>query len=441
MTEDRPPQPGAPGAGGAYEPPPITAFAWRYGLVRPSQGRILAGVCGAFGRATNTDPVLWRVVIAVLTIFGGIGALAYLLGWLLLPSDGDTATPVEALAGRGRSGTSTVLTIIGGVIVVISLAAYVSDPFRATPLLAVVLLGGALLLLLRDRQRNQMRAASGPAVAPMWSTASAPSGVVPPAADDAPTAAGEPSTAPAWTPAPPPPFAPHRPFVPTPPPPYVPMPPTPPPPPRPKRPKSRLGLLTFSVLLLALGVLALLDLAGLSVAGPAYAATALGIVGLGLLVGAFMGRARGLIAIGIILIFVLGGTIAGSHVNRNGWVRGGGGTTTWVPASLDSIQDGYQQSVGDATLDLTEVDFSGLEGTKTIDVTLDVGNLTVRLPSNVDVTVDASVDAGNAQVFREQWGGLGSQSRTVTDYGSDGPGAGKLLINAKVSLGNLEVHR
>ena len=43
---------------------------------------MLAGVCGAFGRATNTDPVLWRVVLVVLTIFGGIGVLAYLVGWL-----------------------------------------------------------------------------------------------------------------------------------------------------------------------------------------------------------------------------------------------------------------------------------------------------------------------------------------------------------------------
>jgi len=113
-----------------YQPPAITAFAWRHGLVRPTRGRFLAGVCAAFGRATNTDPILWRVVLAVLSIFGGIGVIAYLLGWLLIPAEGDTATPVEALVGRGRSGTSSVLTVIGGVIVLISLGVALSEPFR-----------------------------------------------------------------------------------------------------------------------------------------------------------------------------------------------------------------------------------------------------------------------------------------------------------------------
>jgi hypothetical protein len=92
--------------------------------------------------------VLWRVVLAVLAIFGGIGALIYLIAWLLLPADGDTASPIEALAGRGQSRTSTVRTIVGTVILVLFLAGYVSEPFRAAPLLAILLLGGVLLLLL-----------------------------------------------------------------------------------------------------------------------------------------------------------------------------------------------------------------------------------------------------------------------------------------------------
>ena len=52
-----PSTPGSAGFGAGAEPPPVTAFAFRNGLVRPAQGRILAGVCAALGRATNTDPV------------------------------------------------------------------------------------------------------------------------------------------------------------------------------------------------------------------------------------------------------------------------------------------------------------------------------------------------------------------------------------------------
>src|SRR5205814_2152264 len=75
-----PPPPGAgfppPGAGfpppGGFPPPPPGTGGWatRYGLVRPARGRVLAGVCAAIGRATNTDPVLWRVLFAVLTLAG-----------------------------------------------------------------------------------------------------------------------------------------------------------------------------------------------------------------------------------------------------------------------------------------------------------------------------------------------------------------------------------
>jgi phage shock protein PspC (stress-responsive transcriptional regulator) len=187
MTEDRPPadstsptpldEPSA-GTGGPTPPaddlPPLTAFALRNGLVRPVRGRVVAGVCGALARATKTDPVLWRVIMVVLTIFGGIGVLLYLLGWLLLPADGDTATPTEALAGRGRSGTSATMTIIVGIVALLLFGAAISAPFRPGLLVAAVL-GGALLLLLRDQRGRGV-----PATAPSSLT---PSGQPPRLAD------------------------------------------------------------------------------------------------------------------------------------------------------------------------------------------------------------------------------------------------------------------
>ncbi len=104
-----------------YRPPPppppgTSGFATRYGLVRPVHNRYIAGVCGAFARATNTDPVLWRVALPVLTVLGGFGILVYLLGWLLIPAEGDSASPVESLFGHGRSTTSKWVTIVLGII-------------------------------------------------------------------------------------------------------------------------------------------------------------------------------------------------------------------------------------------------------------------------------------------------------------------------------------
>ena len=51
------------------------------------------------------------------------------------------------------------------------------------------------------------------------------------------------------------------------------------------------------------------------------------------------------------------------------------------------------------------------------------------------------MDVGNVQVFDHSRSGLDPGRQTVTDYGDDGPGGGKVHIDAAVDLGNLEVHR
>jgi phage shock protein PspC (stress-responsive transcriptional regulator) len=420
--------PGAAGAEAPDEPPPLTAFAWRSGLVRPAKGRMLAGVCAAIGRATNTDPVLWRVLLAVLAIFGGIGVILYLLGWLLLPADGDTGSPIEALLGRGRSATSAVLTVIGAVVVLLSFPVMVSEPFRPGPW-GVILIGGALLLLLRDRRRGTGRAtpATGPPTAP-----GTPPMPTFPASSGAPmTSASQPAAAP---------FAPHGPFVPASPPYPPPGDAASPPPPRPappKPPKSRLGLLTFSVLLVIVGAMGLVDLAGFSIPGPSYFAAALAVVGLGLIMGAWVGRARGLIALGLLLVFLTGTSAAVESVGR---VQAG--TQEWVVTSFDQLEPAYSQSFGEARLDLSELDFRDAPDPIDVDVSVDFGNFKVIVPPDVDVVVEGDIEvAGNADVFDQEWGGLDPGTRAMTDLGEDGRGGGELRINATVDFGSLEVQR
>ncbi|MBM9467611.1 PspC domain-containing protein [Nakamurella leprariae] len=83
--------------------------------------RKVAGVAGGLGRSLGIDPVLIRVVFVVLTVFGGAGAVLYLLGWLLLPADGDEVSAAEALLGRGRSSVPPVVTV--GLAVIAAIAA------------------------------------------------------------------------------------------------------------------------------------------------------------------------------------------------------------------------------------------------------------------------------------------------------------------------------
>jgi predicted membrane protein len=56
------------------------------------------------------------------------------------------------------------------------------------------------------------------------------------------------------------------------------------------------------------------------------------------------------------------------------------------------------------------VDFSDTTRTVEVDVKSTSALLRIVVPPDVDVTVDATVDAGDARVFSESWDGLGSST-------------------------------
>ena len=459
------------------------------------QGRYLAGVCAAIGRATNTDPVLWRVLLAVLGFFGGIGILVYLAVWLVTPAEGDSASPVEGLLGRGRSRTSPVLVIILGMLVALMFGFIVTDGFRAALLGAAVLIGGALLLNRNTggRQPTFSPATAGPVAPgpgpwggeygpppatpppgppPMPPTPAVPYPAVPrhpgPPTVQYATAPGPPPVppvppAPIWprastqdAPPPParvsgpprgpygppghagyrPPFAPHGPYGGGPPPPPHP-PGAAPQPPKPPRERSGLGAGTFSLIFVALGVVAVLDLTNVVNPGPsAYFAGALVTVGLGLLVGAWFGRARWLIALGLALSAALGISTA---AERWSGVENVGADIVWAPTSVGEMATRYENNFGNARLDLSNVDFTGQNVQVAVEVTF--GELEVILPPNVDVTANVDVNAGDARIFDDEWGGVNRPPGDVTDLGVDGRGGGVLRLDVHVSAGNVEVHR
>jgi predicted membrane protein len=108
---------------------------------------------------------------------------------------------------------------------------------------------------------------------------------------------------------------------------------------------------------------------------------------------------------------------------------------------MSQLQSTYREDVGGVRLDLTKVDFAGRATTVDVETRVGVGSLTIVLPPNVDVVVDANVDVGKADVFGQTWNGVGLDPRTVTNNGADGVGGGTLHILARVDLGSLEVSR
>ncbi|MDH6110934.1 phage shock protein PspC (stress-responsive transcriptional regulator) [Kitasatospora sp. MAP12-15] len=89
-------------------------------LTRSEDRRVLAGVCGGLGRHLDIDPVIFRVVVAVLCLSGGLGLFLYGLAWLIVPTEepdgkhGRTELQ-RVLTGRvdGQSIGAVLLTVIG----------------------------------------------------------------------------------------------------------------------------------------------------------------------------------------------------------------------------------------------------------------------------------------------------------------------------------------
>ena len=79
------------GCGQPAPPPPyvpVHEAAAQAGLVRPLQGRVIAGVCAGFARRYGWDPVVVRLVL-VLCFFvaAGTPVLAYVVAWIVMPNE------------------------------------------------------------------------------------------------------------------------------------------------------------------------------------------------------------------------------------------------------------------------------------------------------------------------------------------------------------------
>lgn len=52
-----------------------------------SSDRNLCGVCGGVAQYLNCDPTIIRMATVVLSLFSGIGIVAYIIGAILMPDE------------------------------------------------------------------------------------------------------------------------------------------------------------------------------------------------------------------------------------------------------------------------------------------------------------------------------------------------------------------
>ncbi len=350
-------------------------------LRRSVTDRHVAGVAGGLARHLDVDPIIVRVVLVVAVFFGGAGLLAYIGAWVLVPEEGTDHQPL-GLDPRNRS---IALAGVGVLAVLCAVGDWAGASWFSWPL-AVLAAVVAWFLHRKGRssQADQYTAPSFGATAPTTPAYGTDTAAVPGYGDPIYSGPGQWATY-------------SRPS-------------------RPRNPRKRgpiLFFFTLALIALAEGVLGVVDLAGAQVVDSAYPALALGTTALMLLVGAFWGRAGGLIALGLVgAIATVGATLSSAYPEDRFDYR---------PTSAAEVRDSYDLGGGELVLDLSGVsDVEALDGRE---VAIDGvgGRVEVVVPDGVDVTVQTHAAGGDSRVFDERRDGLDVNLDGFHDGGPDAP--------------------
>lgn len=78
---------GGPAASSSASPSAMPFVAAFNSMRRSTSDRWLGGVCGGLAPRLGLESWVCRLLIAVLTLFGGFGAIVYLLLWIFVPSE------------------------------------------------------------------------------------------------------------------------------------------------------------------------------------------------------------------------------------------------------------------------------------------------------------------------------------------------------------------
>ncbi|WP_406496717.1 PspC domain-containing protein [Streptomyces sp. NBC_00846] len=439
------PQDASPGVA----PPPAPGPHLR----RSSRHKVVAGVCGGLGRYCDVDPVIFRIVLGVLSVTGGIGLIFYGFAWLLIPLEGaDENEARRLLSGRveGASLIAVLLALIGCGLFLSMLGNGGTLAFSAMLTLAVV--GFAVWTQNRRTAapEDPLHPATAQAVAdappevkaPPWP--GSPSWWRDPIIKDGTSGPvgpgylwGPADTAPADRAVRPRGAPPEDPFR------------APRPEPGTTGPVSIGGLVfLFALIAGGLGTGLSWDSHPLGTSLQIGLAGALAVFGLGMLVSAFLGRTGfGTVMLSMITAALLAGASTLPKNITTQWVREG-----WRPASVAAVRPHYGLGTGVARLDLTEITVPP-GGTVRTEVSVGAGRAVVVVPKAVTVKVDARATLGDITLpLSRPSGAPAGKAREVDVNPSQNehrtlpppPGskpAGTVELTLEVGIGQVEVTR
>ncbi|QES07907.1 PspC domain-containing protein [Streptomyces venezuelae] len=445
MTSSMPSQHEAPPPAEAVSAPPL----------RRSRGsKVVGGVCGGLGRYFDLDPVVFRVVIGVLSVPGGIGLIFYGFAWLLIPLAGEEENEGRRLL-TGRVSGATLAAIL---MALVGCGIFLSMLNSGSMLGSALLVGFALssaAVWSRRRHTGAVEPEGRPdAAAPSLAGAEAPPETKAPPLVESPSwwrdpivkdgSTGKVAIGYLWGP-------------------HgivdkdglvngeVPQPgrqwgPGPSGPERPKpsirrSPRSIAGLVFLLAMAAAvLGTALTWETEPLGTSLQTGLTAALAVFGLGLVVSSFLGRTGfGTIFHTVLTAGLLALVTALPQQITTEWIR-----ETWKPASVTAVQPQYELGTGVGTLDLSALP---VPAGKTVSTAVDVGagQLKVIVPKSAVVKLHAQVGLGDLRLPGEPENDIDiSPDRDVTRTLNPPAGttpAGTLDLSLEVGIGQVEVTR
>jgi phage shock protein PspC (stress-responsive transcriptional regulator)/predicted membrane protein len=193
----------------------------------------------------------------------------------------------------------------------------------------------------------------------------------------------------------------------------------------------RLGSVGLAVVILAVGVALLLQSVGvIHLTAEMGFGIVLLVLGLTLVVGARFGRSGGLVALGICLL-----PFAAAAVLVPEPLTGGVGQIRFAPQTLTAVQPAYHLAAGQITVDLTTLEL----GNQNLRVAASdaVGQLVVVVPLGTTVDVTAKVGAGEVNLLGRTDSGV--QFTSVANSVAGAEPSGTLTLALSVGCGQITV--
>lgn len=392
---DEPRAPGEPATAGRADADGVAPAGVSHRFRRDRRQKVLGGVCAGLGRQCDMDPVIFRIVLAVLAATGGIGLIFYGFAWLFVPYDDEEENEVrKLLTGRvdGPALTAVLFALVG-------CGVFLSMLKNGSVLTFAVVLS---LLLAGAGYWSQNRGAADPDPLAAQAAADAPpEAKAPPVPDSYPSWWRDPivkdgshvgGTGYMWGPVetrdrdvaaalniargtsrPDPRTDRAR---------------------GPRGPRP-IGGRIFLLALLAGGLTTSANWHGhaLGTSLQAGLAAALIVFGLGIAVSSFRGRTgAGTVFLAVITAGLLAASAALPKDIGTHWVR-----TNWTPATAADVRPRYDLGTGVGTLDLSRIDLAKGQTLKT-SAEVGAGRLKVIVPKDVTVRLSAEVGVGDIQL-------------------------------------------